>query len=76
MNHDVPLIFQPRVLRKGVIFPDLSNHVFTIEEKTFLCGEMTHSNIFWKFHITSVKALSRRYKIHTDGLRLMLKLKE
>jgi hypothetical protein len=70
------LVLQPRILRKGAIFADLSNHSFTVEEKIFLTAEMEYKNISWDFQVSSIRAISRRYKIPSDGLRLILTLKK
>jgi len=75
MSEDlVPSIFLPRVLRSGIKFLDLSDHLFSIAEKSFLCAEMEGRVPPWDYQVISVKAISRRYKIHKDGLRLILRL--
>jgi hypothetical protein len=74
MNIFVPSIFLPRELRSKVKFSDLSSHDFSPYEKSFLCNEMQKKNEHWKYQIVSVKAISRRYNIHSDGLRFILKL--
>ena len=73
-DENVPLIFRPRILRSVVKFLDLSDHVFSIDEKSFLCAEMSGQIPFWEHQVISVNAISRRYNIHKDGLRLILRL--
>jgi len=66
----MPWQLQPRVLRLGVVkFRSLKRHVFSREEILWLCKEMSRQNERWKYQLVSIQAISRRYRIHCDGLR-------
>jgi hypothetical protein len=71
---DIPSNFLSRILRSGPKFKDLSNHEFTILEKSFIRDEVLRNNSYWKFQVSSIASISHRYNIPADGLRLILKI--
>jgi hypothetical protein len=71
---DIPSNFLSRILRSGPKFKDLSNHEFTIVEKSFIRDEVLKNNINRKFQVSSIASISHRYNIPADGLRLILKI--
>ena len=46
MSESVPAVFLPIALRNGVKYKDLSNHSFTVVEKTFLGAEAAGTSTF------------------------------
>lgn len=66
----IPCVLQPRMLRHGVVqFQNLKSHIFSRDEIIQICKEFSRESEPWKYQVTSINALSKRYNIHVDGLR-------
>jgi hypothetical protein len=66
MSESVPAVFQPIALRKSIKYKDLSNHTFTVVEKTFIGAEAAGTSIFLQWEeekFTVVNRICRRYHI-------------
>ncbi|KAJ1393953.1 hypothetical protein B484DRAFT_408028 [Ochromonadaceae sp. CCMP2298] len=74
----IPAVFEPRQLRSGTKFGDLSLHIFQQCEMVWLCevmrGDGGHGG--WCHHIRTHKALARRYRLPVGGLRYWSRLDE
>ena len=65
----IPSVFQSINLRSGTKFTPLTEHIFQPEEIIWLCEEIKKMHPFWSDQITSIHAISKRYKIESIGLR-------
>ena len=66
MPEIIPSIFQPTVLRSGVVFTDVSQRTLTLKEKTFLANEALGISklLTWETNACSVLGrISNRYNI-------------
>jgi hypothetical protein len=73
----IPAVFEPRHLRSGIQFKDLSRHVFQPQEMLWLCEVMRGVHGGWSipsYHIHTPQALARRYGLPVRGLRYWIKL--
>ena len=87
MLHLVPAVFQPLVLRKKMVFHDLSKQKLTVAEKTFLaleCSQKSSSLTWVSTKNNPVRRISERYclpystvkgwtKIIRDGQEIPIK---
>ena len=67
-------VFLPVVLRSGIKFRNLRRYKFQASEINWLCGEILGTNEPWEFHISTLRSISRRYKLPVDGLRYFLSM--
>ena len=66
MPSDVPPIFSPRVLRKTIVYNDLSQRLLSVSEKTFLGTEAASLSSFLELSPNKVSRLTRlsnRYRL-------------
>jgi hypothetical protein len=66
MLSDVPPIFSPRVLRKKIVYNDLSQRLLSVSEKNFLGTEAANLSTFLDFSpcpISKLRQLSNMYRL-------------
>ena len=66
MPSDVPPIFSPRVLRKTIVYNDLSQRSLSVSEKTFLGTEAASLSSFLEWSpnkVSRLTQLSNRYRL-------------
>ena len=74
MSQPLPHKLQPLILRSGIKFRDLKDHIWSDSEITWICEEVDKKHALWTHQVTSIKAISRRYNIYADGLRRWMRL--
>lgn len=74
MSQPLPHKLQPLILRSGIKFQDLKDHIWTDNEMAWICEEIDKKHALWMYQVTSIKAISRRYNIYIDGLRRWMRL--
>lgn len=64
MSESIPAVFQQIAMRKSIKYRDLSNHSFTVVEKTFIGAEAAGTSTFLQWEeekFTVVHRICKRY---------------